>query len=124
MKRANKEVLAGQIASTLNMRVSPDAMFDAQIKRIHEYKRQLLNILETIARYNSIRANPTLTYAPRVKIFAGKAAASYQMAKSIIRLAIDVARVVNSDPTVRGPAQGGVPAELQRQPRRNDHSGR
>ncbi len=101
VKRANKEVLAGQIAATLNMRVSPDAMFDAQIKRIHEYKRQLLNILETIARYNSIRANPTLTYAPRVKIFAGKAAASYQMAKSIIRLAIDVARVVNSDPTVR-----------------------
>ena len=77
-------------------------MFDVQVKRIHEYKRQLLNILETIARYNTIRANPTIDFAPRVKIFAGKAAASYTQAKLIIKLAIDVARVVNSDPTVRG----------------------
>ena len=77
-------------------------MFDVQIKRIHEYKRQLLNILETIARYNEIRANPTIDFAPRVKIFAGKAAASYTQAKLIIKLAIDVARTVNSDPTVRG----------------------
>ncbi len=77
-------------------------MFDVQIKRIHEYKRQLLNILETVARYNAIRANPTIEFAPRVKIFAGKAAASYTQAKLIIKLAIDVARVVNSDPTVRG----------------------
>ena len=77
-------------------------MFDVQIKRIHEYKRQLLNILETVARYNAIRANPTIDFAPRVKIFAGKAAASYTQAKLIIKLAIDVARVVNSDPTVRG----------------------
>ena len=77
-------------------------MFNVQIKRIHEYKRQLLNILETIARYNEIRANPTIDFAPRVKIFAGKAAASYTQAKLIIKLAIDVARAVNSDPTVRG----------------------
>ena len=77
-------------------------MFDVQIKRIHEYKRQLLNLLETVARYNAIRANPTIDFAPRVKIFAGKAAASYTQAKLIIKLAIDVARVVNSDPTVRG----------------------
>ena len=62
----------------------------------------MLNILETIARYNAIRANPTIDFAPRVKIFAGKAAASYTQAKLIIKLAIDVARVVNSDPTVRG----------------------
>ena len=86
----------------LNLRLDPDALFDVQIKRIHEYKRQLLNILETIARYNAIRANPTIDFAPRVKIFAGKAAASYTQAKLIIKLAIDVARVVNSDPTVRG----------------------
>ena len=79
-----------------------DAMFDVQVKRIHEYKRQLLNILETVARYNAIRANPTIDFAPRVKIFAGKAAASYTQAKLIIKLAIDVAKVVNSDPTVRG----------------------
>ena len=101
-RRANKVALSQLIAETLNQRVDPDAMFDVQIKRIHEYKRQLLNILETIARYNEIRANPTIDFAPRVKIFAGKAAASYTQAKLIIKLAIDVARTVNSDPTVRG----------------------
>jgi starch phosphorylase len=77
-------------------------MFDVHIKRIHEYKRQLLNILETIALYNSIRSHPTRGSAPRVKIFAGKAAAGYQKAKLIIKLASDVARIVNSDPAVRG----------------------
>ncbi len=77
-------------------------MFDVQVKRIHEYKRQLLNLIETVARYNAIRANPTTDFAPRVKIFAGKAAASYAQAKLIIKLAIDIAKVVNSDPTVRG----------------------
>ena len=97
-----KAALARIIADQLSQRVDPDAMFDVQIKRIHEYKRQLLNILETVARYNAIRANPTIDFAPRVKIFAGKAAASYTQAKLIIKLAIDVAKVVNSDPTVRG----------------------
>jgi starch phosphorylase len=101
-RRANKIALARTITDTLNIRVDPDAMFDVQIKRIHEYKRQLLNVLETVARYNAIRANPMTDFAPRVKIFAGKAAASYTQAKLIIKLAIDVARVVNSDPTVRG----------------------
>jgi starch phosphorylase len=95
-------VLSQQIAEILNQKVDPDALFDVQIKRIHEYKRQLLNILETVARYNEIRANPTANFAPRVKVFAGKAAASYQQAKLIIKLAIDVARTVNADPTVRG----------------------
>ena len=98
----NKVALARHIAVQLGQRIDPDAMFDVQIKRIHEYKRQLLNILETVARYNAIRANPTIDFAPRVKIFAGKAAASYTQAKLIIKLAIDVARVVNADPTVRG----------------------
>jgi starch phosphorylase len=101
-RRANKIVLGQLAAEALNQRLDPDAMFDVQIKRIHEYKRQLLNILETIARYNEIRANPTIDFAPRVKIFAGKAAASYTQAKLIIKLAIDVARAVNADPTVRG----------------------
>ena len=101
-RRDNKVALARTIAEKLNLRVDPDAMFDVQIKRIHEYKRQLLNILETIARYNEIRANPMKDFAPRVKIFAGKAAASYAQAKLTIKLAIDVAKVVNSDPTVRG----------------------
>jgi starch phosphorylase len=72
-----------------------------QIKRMHEYKRQLLNILETIALYNAIKAEPTQDWAPRVKIFAGKAAASYHRAKLIIKLINDVARKVNSDPVVR-----------------------
>ena len=101
-RRANKVALCQLAAEALNQRLDPDAMFDVQIKRIHEYKRQLLNILETIARYNEIRANPTIDFAPRVKIFAGKAAASYTQAKLIIKLAIDVARAVNADPTVRG----------------------
>jgi starch phosphorylase len=101
-RREAKLTLTSYIASQLGQRINPEAMFDVQIKRIHEYKRQLLNIIETVARYNAIRANPTIEFAPRVKIFAGKAAASYTQAKLIIKLAIDVARVVNSDPTVRG----------------------
>ena len=76
-------------------------MFDVQIKRIHEYKRQLLNILETIALYDQIRAHPERRWVPRLKLFAGKAAASYTRAKDIIRLANDVARIVNADPSVR-----------------------
>src|ERR1700735_1423999 len=101
-RRNRKVALARVIADQLNLRVDPEAMFDVQVKRIHEYKRQLLNLLETVARYNAIRANPTIDFAPRVKIFSGKAAASYTQAKLIIKLAIDIAKVVNSDPTVRG----------------------
>jgi starch phosphorylase len=101
-RRANKVALGRYVAERLNARLDPDALYDVQIKRIHEYKRQLLNLLETIARYNAIRSNPMRDFAPRVKIFAGKAAASYTQAKLIIKLAVDVARVVNSDPTVRG----------------------
>jgi starch phosphorylase len=101
-RRIRKAALARVIADQLNLRVDPEAMFDVQVKRIHEYKRQLLNLLETVVRYNAIRANPTIDFAPRVKIFSGKAAASYTQAKLIIKLAIDIAKVVNSDPTVRG----------------------
>src|ERR1700677_2091395 len=101
-RRKRKGALARVITDQLNLRVDPEAMFDVQVKRIHEYKRQLLNLLETVARYNAIRANPTVDFAPRVKIFSGKAAASYTQAKLIIKLAIDVARAVNADPTVRG----------------------
>ena len=100
-KLSNKEALAKIISDRLLIRVDPAALFDVQIKRIHEYKRQLLNILETIALYNDIRAQPMRDFVPRVKIFAGKAAASYHQAKLIIKLANDVARVVNNDPTVR-----------------------
>ena len=94
--------LAKIIAARTSTNVDPDALFDVQIKRIHEYKRQHLNLLETIALYNAIRAEPWGDWAPRVKIFGGKAAASYHTAKLIIKLANDVARVVNNDPTVRG----------------------
>jgi starch phosphorylase len=100
-RQANKDALANIIADRLLIKVDPTAMFDVQIKRIHEYKRQLLNILETISLYNEIRAQPMRDFVPRVKIFAGKAAASYHRAKLIIKLANDVARVVNNDPTVR-----------------------
>ena len=101
-KRDNKIALAKIIAARTSTNVDPDALFDVQIKRIHEYKRQHLNLLETIALYNAIRAEPWGDWAPRVKIFGGKAAASYHTAKLIIKLANDVARVVNNDPTVRG----------------------
>jgi starch phosphorylase len=102
VKRQNKVALGRVIAEQLGIKVDPDALFDVQIKRIHEYKRQLLNVLETIAVYEEIRSQPMRDWIPRVKIFAGKAAASYHQAKLIIKLANDVAKLVNSDPTVRG----------------------
>ncbi len=96
-KRANKVALANWIASDCGVTVSPDALFDVQIKRIHEYKRQLLNILETIAHWSRIRANPKANWVPRVKIFGGKSAPGYAVAKEIIHLINDVASVVNND---------------------------
>jgi starch phosphorylase len=102
IRQTNKARLGKLIHERLGFKVDPTAMFDVQIKRIHEYKRQLLNLLETVALYNAIRANPSGDFVPRVKIFAGKAAPSYHMAKLIIKLANDIARVVNNDPTVRG----------------------
>ncbi len=97
-KRANKVALANWIASDCGVKVNPDALFDVQIKRIHEYKRQLLNILETIAHWNRIRSNPKANWVPRVKIFGGKSAPGYAVAKEIIHLINDVASVVNNDP--------------------------
>jgi len=102
VKLANKQRLARLILDRMEVKVDPNALFDVQIKRIHEYKRQLLNILETVAVYDAMRAQPTRDWIPRVKIFAGKAAASYAQAKLIIKLANDVAKVVNTDPTLRG----------------------
>ncbi len=100
IKKANKDALAKVIEDEIGLKVDPGAMFDVQIKRIHEYKRQLLNILETVALANEIRARPTADWQPRVKIFGGKAAASYHMAKLIIKLINDVARVINNDPVI------------------------
>jgi starch phosphorylase len=102
IRRANKIVLTQIVADRLDIQLDPDALFDVHIKRFHEYKRQLLNILETIALYDAIRHDPTAGWVPRVKLFGGKAAASYQRAKLIIKLINDVARVVNNDEQVRG----------------------
>jgi starch phosphorylase len=101
VKRANKDALAAVVRDRFQLRLNPEAVFDVQIKRIHEYKRQLLNVLEAVVLYDEIRSQPTRDWVPRVKLLAGKAAASYHRAKLIIKLAHDVARVVNSDPTVR-----------------------
>jgi starch phosphorylase len=100
-RRANKAALAALVAERLGIAIDPDALVDVHIKRIHEYKRQLLNILETIALYQAMRAQPARTWVPRVKLFAGRAAASYRRAKLIIKLIHDVAAVVNHDPLVR-----------------------
>jgi len=102
VKRANKERLAAAVVERLGIRVDPSALFDIQIKRIHEYKRQLLNIIEAVALYDQIRSHPEREWMPRVKFFGGKAAPSYHNAKLIIKLANDVARVINRDPSVRG----------------------
>jgi len=102
VKRQNKARLANLVADRLGIKLDPSALFDIQVKRIHEYKRQLLNILEAIALYDQIRSHPERDWMPRVKFFGGKAAPSYHNAKLIIKLANDVARVINSDPSVRG----------------------
>lgn len=96
----NKSRLASHILELTGVRVEPNALFDVHIKRIHEYKRQLLNALETIACYNEIRTTRHADWVPRVKIFAGKAAASYDRAKLIIKLINDLALIVNNDPAV------------------------
>jgi starch phosphorylase len=102
IKLHNKIALARLIAERLNIKVDASALFDVQIKRIHEYKRQLLNILETVALYLAMKDEPQKDWVPRVKIFAGKAAASYRYAKLIIKLINDVGAVVNNDPEING----------------------
>lgn len=99
-KRRNKVRLAAEIRTRCGVTVDPEAVFDVQIKRIHEYKRQLLNALQTIARYQAIRSNPDADWVPVVKIFSGKAAPSYLMAKLIIKLINDIGATVNADPVV------------------------
>ncbi|WP_394516928.1 glycogen phosphorylase [Pantoea sp. SGAir0175] len=100
-KFANKKRLAEWVAKNMDIVLDPQALFDVQIKRIHEYKRQLLNVLHVITRYNRIKADPTTEWVPRVNIFAGKAASAYYVAKHIIHLINDVANVINNDPQVK-----------------------
>ena len=101
VKKAAKERLAKYIETELGIKVNTDALFDIQIKRIHEYKRQALNVMHIVDRYNKILENPDFDWQPRVFIFAGKAASAYYMAKKIIRLINDVAKVINNDTRIR-----------------------
>ncbi len=101
VKRANKDCLAHYLKNTLHIEVSPDSLFDVQIKRIHEYKRQLLNLFHVITLYQRICDHPEENHLPRTVIFSGKAAPGYQMAKLIIRLINDVAVIVNHDHRVK-----------------------
>ncbi|WP_301098444.1 glycogen/starch/alpha-glucan phosphorylase [Otariodibacter sp.] len=97
VKIENKRKLAHYIETTQGIKLNTDAIFDVQIKRIHQYKRQQLNVLHIVALYNRILKNPTANWQPRVFIFAGKAASAYYAAKKVIRLINDVAKVINSD---------------------------
>ncbi len=101
-KRENKERLAARLGRDLGLTIDPASLFDVQVKRMHEYKRQLLNVLRVIADYLDIVAEPQKQRVPRTVIFGGKAATAYAAAKSVIHLIHDVARVVNSDPRAIG----------------------
>lgn len=100
VKRANKEHLASLIEARLGIKINIDSLFDVQIKRIHEYKRQLLNILHVITLYNRIRSGNGIDHIPRTVIFSGKAAPGYATAKLVIKLINDVADIINNDPHV------------------------
>ena len=102
VKHANKVRLAEHIRASTGVVVDPASLFDVQVKRIHEYKRQLLNLLQVVARYQAMLADPGAHWTPRTVIFAGKAASSYTAAKNIIRLIHDVGTVINHDPRIGG----------------------
>ena len=101
-KRAAKVRFVDWIKAKEGITLDPDSIFDTQIKRIHEYKRQLLNVLQIVVCYNRLRANPSLDVPPRTYLFAGKAAPAYRLAKLVIKLINDVGSVINHDPSVRG----------------------
>ncbi|HKJ22410.1 MAG TPA: glycogen/starch/alpha-glucan phosphorylase [Gammaproteobacteria bacterium] len=101
VKHANKRSFADFVLERTGVRIDPDSLFDVHVKRIHEYKRQHLNILHVIGLYQRLKRNPGLTIQPRTFIFAGKAAPGYHMAKLIIKLITSVGDVVNCDPAIR-----------------------
>lgn len=105
IKQANKVRLAGVIQQVLRLTVDPESLFDVQVKRIHEYKRQLLNVLHIIHDYLELRETPHRSAVPRTYIFAGKAAPGYWAAKQIIKLIHNVGRVINADPRTRSHLQ-------------------
>jgi starch phosphorylase len=102
VKLANKRALAAEIRERARVSVSPESLFDVQVKRIHEYKRQHLNVLHVAALHERLRRDPKLAAAPRTVVFGGKAAPGYRMAKLVIKLVHAVAEVVNADPAVAG----------------------
>ncbi|MFI5145057.1 MAG: glycogen/starch/alpha-glucan phosphorylase, partial [Ignavibacteria bacterium] len=102
IKKLNKIRLIDYLGSQINLQVNPDSMFDSQVKRFHEYKRQMLNVLHVITLYNRIRQNPNADYVPRTVIFGGKAAPSYVMAKLTIKLINSVADAINNDKDIGG----------------------
>ena len=102
IKYDNKVKLAEYVKKTLDIDLDPHVLFDVQVKRIHEYKRQMLNVLHIIARYNEMLAHPEKDWQPRVFILAGKAASAYYAAKQTIRLINDVANVINNDERLKG----------------------
>lgn len=102
IKKSNKERLADVIYKKNGVKVDPDSIFDVQVKRLHEYKRQHLNVLNIIAEYQMLKANPSMDFQPRTYIFASKAAPGYFMAKKIIELIDSLSRVINNDPDING----------------------
>ena len=102
IKRKNKERLAAYIMEHNGIEVDPDSIFDVQVKRLHEYKRQLLNILHVMYLYNKIKSHPEMSFYPRTFIFGAKASAGYIRAKEIIKLINSVADVVNNDRSING----------------------
>ena len=122
-KRDAKVRFADWLRSTTGQAVDPDTIFDCQVKRIHEYKRQLLNALRIVVLYDRLRENPGLDMSPRTFFFAGKAAPAYHLAKVIIKFLNNLAATIDGGSRGAGPAQGRLPARLLRHARRAPHPG-